>query len=42
MCEYCKEDMESKSISNKYAIETIGDGEFLYNDRNRKKDRYIG
>ena len=31
MCEYCKEDMESKSISNKYAIETIVDGEFLYN-----------
>ena len=31
MCEFCKDDMKSKPISNKYIIETIVDGEFLYN-----------
>ena len=31
MCEYCKKNMESKYISNKYTIETIVDETFLYN-----------
>lgn len=31
MCEYCKQDMEGKSIENRYAIETMVDDIFLYN-----------
>jgi len=30
-CEYCKQDMEGKSIENRYAIETMVDDIFLYN-----------
>ena len=31
MCEYCKDEMESKPIIDKYAIDTIVDHKFLYN-----------
>jgi hypothetical protein len=30
-CEYCKHDMEGKSIEDKYTIETMVDDVFLYN-----------
>lgn len=30
-CEYCKEDMEGKSIEDRFAIETMVDDVFIYN-----------